>query len=1024
MRPRLPARPFALRRSGTVLLGLALLATAASSALAAPAAAAPAPAPAADATAPLATGAITGRIFLPATGEYLRNAQIRILETGATVFSEDEGTFRLSDVPAGAATLHITYTGYRPVTARLDVTPGGTVTRDFELVSELANAAGRDETILLEKFVVASEREGSAKAIMDQRKSMNLTNTVASDSFGDNAEGNIGEFLKNLPGIELEQFYGEVRNVRLRGLSPEYTAVTIDGQALASTDANNGSSDNARAFTFEMASLNSMEAIEVSKTISADVDANAPAGIINLKTKRAFDRAGRRVSWQVNVAAHSEEFTFDRTPGPGDSGLTRKLRPGGIFEYSDVFLDRRLGLVLNVSESNVYQETIISTLTVNRTPTATDSRPEVITALTFQHAPRFNERFSTTLTADFKATKSLILSLGLLYNWADLWTPQRSLTFNTGSRATVIATDPYLSFTTNSTAASVVSNPANTAKMGQTFTALPRFDYRTANLLLEGKFAFSQSRSWYDPLGHRGLISNTNSPTVTGANFRATRSSPLAVDWKIDQLSGPDLATGASFTNPTITVNDGRSSRSLLASGEVHGTFKTHALLPITWKTGVKNRYEYRSFDNEGQAKRYDYTGAAGPTGAWKNYRSAYEYDLGLVDGRITTSSGGRIFVPDLERIAQLYRDQPASFAPNLTAAGYYSAYIANRKRYEEDIRAAFLMADTSRGRAQFRAGLRWEDTGTTSTEFDPLAPADVRAAGFAVSSGRATTIPGLQYQYFSRPKIRRHGNYDNLFPSGSFKYRLTENLHLQLGYSSTIKRATYSNLAGVWSIDEINQRVTAPNAALKPETSQNYAARLAYYFEPVGQLSASVFQNRVRDLHITDTLTAEQYGNTDPDFANYEFVTTTNGPDRVLIRGLELEYSQALSFLPSPFKRLSVRAAYTRNYAEVITPNLAPHAVSGGLSYAYRRFSCNLNANWHDNYPLTVSGIGIRRHRTNLDAGASWRLTGHLTLSATLRNLLNTPYLNLQQYPNTAPVMTRYEITGATWTFALKGTY
>jgi TonB-dependent receptor len=985
-----------------------------------------APAPVPSLAEPPAPGEVRGRIFNPKTGEYVRNARIRLVETGETTVSEHEGAFRLAPVPPGGATIEVTYTGYRSLRARIEVPVGGTVTRDFELASDLTEpASGAETTVLLEKFVVSSEREGSAKAIMDQRKSMNLTNTIASDSFGDNAEGNIGEFLKHVPGVEIEQFYGEVRNVRLRGLGSEYTAVTIDGQALASADANTGSSEVARAFTFEMASLNSMESIEVAKTISADVDANAPAGTINLRTKRAFDRAGRRVSWQVNVAAHSEEFSFNRTPGPGDSGRTLKLRPGGIFEYSDVFLNRRLGVVLNLSESNVFQETLITTVTYNRTPTPADPRPEVITALGFQHAPRFNRRFSGTLTTDFKATKSLVLSLGLLYNLSDLWTPQRSVTFNAGARALVVGAEPHVSFTTTSPAANVVSNPANTAKLGETVTVLPRFEYRTGSLVLDGRFAYSDSNSWYDPLGRRGVISNTNSPTVSGVSFRAARSSAADYDWRIVQLSGPDIATGASFTNPAITANDGRSSRSKLVSGELNATVKTTAGLPVTWKTGMKSRYEFRRFDNEGMAKRYDYAGATSATGAWTDYRSAYEYDMGMTGGGITSVSGNRIFLPDLQKIAQLFRSQPERFTQNLSATSYYSAYIANRKRYEEEIRAAFLMADAGLGRARLRLGLRWEDTLTAATEFDPRTPAEVRAAGYTVSGGRATTIPGLQFQYLSQPKIRRTGGFDNLFPSGSLKYLLTENLNLLLGYSTTIRRATYNNLAGVWAIDDVNLRVTAPNAGLKPETSENLAARLAYFFEPVGQLSVSVFQNRVNDLHLTNTLTAEEFGNTDPDLTGYQFVTTNNGAERVLIRGLEVEYSQALSFLPAPFKRLSVRAAYTRNYAEIITPNLSPHSVSGGLNYVFRRFTCNLNANWSDNYPLTASGIGIRRHRTSLDGGASWRLSQHLTMSVTGRNLLNSPYVNLQYFgpPNPA-VWTRHETTGTSWTFALKGTY
>ncbi len=982
-----------------------------------------------------APGTITGRIFNPASGEYIRNAQVRVVETGDTTVSEDEGAFRLSPVAPGRVTLAVTYTGYKTVTATVDVAAGATATKNFELISTLQSdtigsaTTAPDGTVKLQRFIVSTEREGSAKAIMDQRKSMNVTNTVASDAFGDNAEGNIGEFLRNMPGVELDLFYGEVRNVRLRGLSSEYTSVTVDGVSLASADANAGAAGNARAFTFESASLNSMESIEVSKTVSADVDANSPAGTINLRTKRAFDRAGRRVSWQANVAAHSEEFTLKQTPGPDDSGRTHKIRPGGIFEYSDIFLNKRLGVVFNLSESNVYQETLVSTLTYNRVPTPADPRPEVITALSFQHAPRFNKRFATTLTTDFKATKSLALSLGLIYNYTDLWTPQRTVTFNTGARTGVLGTDPLVNFTTTG-GASVVANPVAVAKLGESLTVLPKFEYKSGNFELEGKLVYSDATSWYDPLVRRHAVRDANSPTANGVNFRATRSSASDTDWTFTQLSGPDLSSGASFTSPPVSLNDGRFSRSDFISGELNATLRTTLRLPVIWKTGFKDRYELRKFEDDQLARRFDYYGnGAAPisTGAWAGYPSAYPYDFGIGNGRITSLAGGNIFMPDLQRIAQLYDAQPAAFRQNLPAGNYYTAYIANKKRLEEEIRSAYLMADTVWGRAKFRAGLRWEQTNTDSTEFDVRTPAEVRALFGAaqVVNGRATTIPGLQYQYFSQPKIHRTGNYANFFPSGSAKFLLTDSLNLHLGYSSTIKRPTYRDLAGVWSINDTAQTVTAPNPGLKPETSQNYAARLAYYFEPVGQLSVSLFQNQVKDLHVSKTISPQDFGyNGDDDLSSYRFVTTGNNTSRVQIRGMEIEYSQALSFLPGVFKRLNVRAAYTRNYAEIITVNLAPHQVSGGLSYSLGRFSTNVNATWSDDFPLSSTGLSYRRHRTNLDAGAGWRLTKNLSLSANVRNLLNSPYINMQVVAPSAPVWTRSEITGLSWTFALKGAY
>ena len=519
-------------------------------------------------------GTITGRIFSPASGEYLRNAQIRVDATGQVTTSEDGGTYRLSPIAAGPVTLIVTYTGFRPITTTVQVPAEGTVTRDFELISTLqAPASGATGPTQLAAFTVSTEREGNAKAIMDQRNSMNITNSVASDVFGDVAEGNVGEFLKHMPGVELDLTQGEVRTIRLRGLDSEYTQVTLDGVSLGSADANQGASGNARAFSFEQVSLASMESIEVSKTISADVDANAPAGTINLKTKRAFDRAGRRMSAQANLTAFSTRFNFEETYGPDDR-LSRKIHPGGILDYSDVFFNKRLGVNLNVSESMAYSANARTTTTYNYTSTTADPRPAVITAINVLHAPRTNRRSTVNFTADFKASQRLVLSLTLLYNYADLNNPQRSLTFNTGARSTVIGTDPLINFTAT-TAGSVGNNPAAIVKLGQTMTAVPKFEYRAGNFLLEGKFAGSNSISWYDPRGRRGSIRDAGGPTAAGVGFTAQRSSLKSVDWKIVQTGGPDIDNGASFTNPTITIDDGRYAMTDVYSGELIGSYRT-----------------------------------------------------------------------------------------------------------------------------------------------------------------------------------------------------------------------------------------------------------------------------------------------------------------------------------------------------------------------------------------------------------------------------------------------------------------
>jgi TonB-dependent receptor len=774
-----------------------------------------------------------------------------------------------------------------------------------------------------------------------------------------------------------------------------------------------------------------MESIEVNKTVSADVDANAPAGTINLRTKRAFDRVGRRVSWQANVEAHSEALTTGKTLGPDEDRANYKIRPGGIFEYSDRFLDNRLGVVVNVSESNVYQEALITASAYSTAVSATDTRPLVPTTLNFQWAPRFNKRFATTLTTDYRITPYLDVGLVTIYNYADLWTPQRTVIFNssTGARSQVVGDDPLLSFT-SAASGTVQVNPVAVSKMGETFTLIPRALFKRGNFELEAKGAYSDSTSWYDPMGRHQSIRDTNSPTATGITYRAERSSLMSSDWKLTQIGGPDIALGSSYTNPTLTANDGRFGRTVLFSGELIGTLKTNQWLPVTWKTGLKTRQQIQKFEDDQLAKRYDYApgGVIPARGAWDAYRSPWDYSLAMNDGSATSLSGASVFMPNLRAIGDLYKNNPAAFRQSwgTNDDNYYQSYVARRRRYYERIDAGFFMGTAKIKNVTARAGLRWEETTTEANEADTRPPAEVRAAGFPVNAaGVATTIPGINYQFLSQPRVSRTGIYHNFFPSASLKYNLARNLDLHFGYSSTIRRPSYVNLAGVWTINDTALTVTTPNPRLKPELSDNYAARIAYYFEPIGQLAATFTERSVKNLFITDRLSAQEFGYTgDDELQGYEFITTENGTDRIKIRSMELEYNQTLGFLGTLFKRLSVRGSYTRLYAEVPRANLTPHLASGGLNYTLNKLNLYGNWNWSDDVNTNLAGTTYRRHRTNLDAGGSWRLNQTYSLSISVRNLLDTPYINMQKFITGPTAITRNETVGQSWTFAIKGAY
>jgi len=1009
-------------------------------------------------------GTIAGRVYNPATQEYVRDAEVAVEGTNLRASTEVGGFFTLNNVPVGEVTVTVRYTGYNSVAQRVSVSDGQTATRDIELTPVGRDAAGKaGDTVELAAFVVASEREGNAKAIMSQRRNMNVSTSVASDIFGDVTDGNVGEFLKFLPGVDLDYVESETRGPRLGGMDAQYVGVSFDGIKLASADANR-TGDLGRATSFEAFSISSIESIEISRTSSPDMDADSPAGTINMKTKRAFDRKGRRIGYNVSVNLNSEEFNLKETYGPDGTKRHKGLLNYG-FDYSDVFFKQRLGIVLSHSHANSYTEQYRHNLTFNRTqyagttgatPIPPDSRPLVITSLNFKDGPKNIEKDTYTMTMDFKASRHLVLSLSVIYNYALGEFYNREFTFNASTNNTTVNTGRQYSLgdlnqvrtngLANNTSRNVAIAGGNASKRTHTTTLVPRFEYKRGSWTVDGATTYSRSNNNYEALeqGH------TRSEVVNNitSDFIATRSDINSREWTVQQTSGADWFNLANFTNPRLT-NEGRYAFTEIYNGELNARWVTpFRRFPTSIKFGGKVNEEYRKNGNTTSYETWSYIGPGGnvlsgynaaglPTfsstaGSWGAYPNAHVFDTGsmnLLTVKNIAGQTGMIPRPDPNAIATLFRDHPEWFVNNGTADNYYNAYIAPRRDMVQTVMAGYTMADIRfSSRLQVRTGIRWEDTESEFREYDSMTNREVLAAGFPVSTaGRPTTIAGYQYQYFTKPQITRVKAYDNFFPMISAKYSFSPAFQLQAGFNKAISRPPFDHITGAWLINEDTQRVTSPNPNLLPEYSKNFAARLAYYFEPAGSLSVSVAQNTIRNLREERTGTAEEFGAADdPEYANYTFASRFNIENPVRFRSLEIAYNQSLTFLPDPFRGLTATLSYTRAYASERRSRLAPQLLSTTLSYRYKRMSFRAGAVAKADTPWDDVYGRYQRHSIRTDFGGEFRLTKYASLYFQGRNIFNEPVMWYESplVEGEAGALRILENYGANWVFGIKGTF
>lgn len=997
---------------------------------------------------PAGTGTIQGRVFNPTSQQYVRNAEVRLDGTNFVTNTESDGSFQFVNVPAGEASLTVIYAGYNADKTTFTVAAGQTAVREINLVSTAAASFG--ETIQLQAFTVTSERDGNSKAVAEQKRNMNVTTSVASDIFGDVTDGNVGEFLKYLPGVDVDYVESETRGPRLGGMDAQYTAVSFDGTRLASADANR-TGDLGRATSFEAFSISAIESIEISRTTSPDMDADAPGGTINMKTRRAFDRKGRLFRYNVSLNMNSEEFHLARTYGP--SGLNEfKARPNFSFEYSDVVIPQRLGIVVSVNHVDSYTEQYRHNLTYNLNPTAADPRPMVLTTLNFKDGAKNIAKDTYSLTMDYKATPRLVLSNTVIYNYALGQFFNREVNFVSAAnnanvnigRPTVLGdgtTDVRTNGLATATSRSQTFGGGNASKRTITFTMAPKFEYKLGSWTIDGAATYSRSDNNYEGLeqGH------TRSDDLNGivSDFVATRPGLTSHEWTIQQTSGPDWFNLYNRSNPRVT-NEGRYARTEVYAGELNARWITPLKkFPTSIKFGSKWNEEGRKNGNETSYYTWSYIGPGGntlnpngtitTTGTWGAYPSPNLWDTGTTNILTTKNSVGQALPiprPDSSAIGALFNAHPEYFVNIATADNYYNAFIAPRRNVVQTVSGDYAMADIRvSSTVQVRTGLRWETTENASRDFDPKTKAEMLASGHPISTAfRATTIAGYAYQYFANPLITHVAKYDNFFPMFSAKYSPNRDLQFHVGFNKAISRPPVDSLAGAWIINEDAHVITSPNPNLKPEFSKNYVARVAYYLRPAGELAFTFTQNEIRNQRETRRGTAEEFGlGDDPEYGSYEFQAPFNVDNPRRHRNFEFSYRQSLPFKSEWLRGISLSSAYSRSYVDARRANLLPHRVTGGINYRFKRFTGRINAVWRDDTPESTYGR-FRRHDIKYDIGAEYVVNKWISLFVQGRNILNDGQTWMETptgvVEGQGAAVRVYENYGANWNFGVKGTF
>ncbi len=252
-------------------------------------------------------GKITGTITDANSGKVLPGANIIVVGTQIGAATSNDGKYTLTLKP-GEYTLKATFISYKPVKAKVTISSGKTVHKDFKLSSDLI---GTDEVVVL-----GSRRLN--RTVVNSPVPVDVLTAKAIEKTGATQTTALLKMLVpsfNQPQNTITDGSDEVRPAAIRGMNPDHVLVLVNGKRRHSSaliHVNGSIGRGSSGVDLNAIPVGAIERIEVLRDgASAQYGSDAIAGVINiiLKKKVGLDvsvTAGENITTQQRGYSESE----------------------------------------------------------------------------------------------------------------------------------------------------------------------------------------------------------------------------------------------------------------------------------------------------------------------------------------------------------------------------------------------------------------------------------------------------------------------------------------------------------------------------------------------------------------------------------------------------------------------------------------------------------------------------------------------------------------------------------------------
>jgi TonB-dependent receptor len=838
------------------------------------------------------SGTIKGTVYDKTTKDKLPGANVIVKGTSFGAATNLDGVYIIRNAPVGQLTLQVAYVGYTSATVAVSLEDGGTVTKDVYLGAT---------TIEGEEFLVTAQAQGQLQAINQQLSSDKIVNIVSEAKIQELPDFNAAQAISRLPGVSTLQSSGEANKVVIRGLAPQYNAVAVGGITLASTGSTqigaasqggtSGTISTDRSVDLTMITPYMIKTVEVYKSLTPDMNANAIGGFVNMELREAPD-----------------EFKADIL---AQTGYTQKSGKYGNYRIvasaSDRFLDGDFGVYVLANAENYDRDA--DNMNASYSPQSATVQPDgyrpvIVTNVTLNRHRETRERFGGNLILDYKLPSGTIKMVNVLSR------------LNSDARDWRTILDYQF------------HNVNFRYREGVTKT-----DMAVNSLEFENDFGFFSAN-----IKAANTYSRNFSPGSPQSDFSYTGAIPGATP--VNTIP-EDLKASVRYETPTkVYLNN----VSLFSADykENDQTFKADLKVPFAYegiasgsvKFGGEFRYNFHSND-QGTPYGGLSAGSAIATQMINTIMGRYLLTLDSAAGRFPGTNftspdtklldpflddrfGGVLWGSDpgiLNGIVDLLRGDPSLSAINSSgtnAGGWFDGpyqRLPNKYKYIEKYYAGYLMSTLNFGEdLTVVGGVRWEQV---ESYFD----------AFNLADGRDATRQAVD-TVFAHPGNRYW------LPMVQAKYNVLPWADIRYSYTNTLARPDYHQLSPHFNMDYTQFNVWAGNPRLVPAEAINHDVALTFHSNELGLLSVGFFYKEVRNFTYATQYTLHPTAPEGLDSVmsysvhtgsgvvhpkdGAQLYTFTNSASPAFVRGFEVDLQTRFWYLPEPLNGIVMGVNYT----------------------------------------------------------------------------------------------------------------